>query len=134
MSDIFDKLNRPISSVQGPNTTVFQPFHKVSAFMKNMLLWKSLCESDTLEMFVNMSAHLEVIITYLNKLNLKLTDFTNLESNFKNHFPQLTLQQHEWIQNPLTVTTGEKISHTSIKAKEFATLKIKFQATFWIYI
>jgi hypothetical protein len=47
-----------------------------------------------------------------------LTHLTNLESNFKIHFPELTLQQHEWMWNPFAVTIGEKISHLSIKAKE----------------
>jgi hypothetical protein len=55
LSDIFDKLNGPNSSLQDPNATVFQLFDKVSAFMKKTMVWKSLRESDALEMFVNMS-------------------------------------------------------------------------------
>jgi hypothetical protein len=62
MSDMFDKLNGLNSSLQGPNATVFQLFDKVSADKKEKMLWKSLCESDTLEMFVN--------TTHLKKLNL----------------------------------------------------------------
>jgi hypothetical protein len=38
--------------------------------MKKTMLWKGLCESDTLEMFVNMSEYLEKMITHLKKLNL----------------------------------------------------------------
>jgi hypothetical protein len=49
------------------------------------------------------------------------------------------------MRNPFAVTTGEKISHLSIKAKEFlmelscdTSLRIKFEALslpeFWIYI
>jgi hypothetical protein len=84
--------------------------------MKKTKLWKSLCESDTLEMFVNMKK----MITHLKKLNLMfwLIYLTNLRSNFKNRFPDLTLQQHEWMRNPFAVTIGEKISHLSFKAKE----------------
>jgi hypothetical protein len=59
LSDIFDKLNRLISYLQGPNATAFQIFDKVLAFRKKMMLWKSLCESDTLEMFANMREYLE---------------------------------------------------------------------------
>jgi hypothetical protein len=50
LSDIFDKLIGLNSCLQGPNTSVFQIFDKVSTFMKKTMLWKSLCESDTLEM------------------------------------------------------------------------------------
>jgi hypothetical protein len=64
-----------------------------------------------------------------------VTHLTNLESNFKNRFPEQTLQQHEWMRNPFAVTIGEKISHLSIKAKESlmelscdTSLKIKFEA------
>jgi hypothetical protein len=70
LSDIFDKLNGLNSSLQGPNATVFQLFEKVSAFMKKTMLWKSICESDTLEMFVNISEYLEKMITHLKKSNL----------------------------------------------------------------
>jgi hypothetical protein len=69
-SDIFDKLNGLKSSPQGPNATVFQLFDKVSAFMKKMMLWKSLCKSDTLEMFDTMSEYLKKMIWHLKKLNL----------------------------------------------------------------
>jgi hypothetical protein len=59
LSDIFDKLNGLNSSLEDPNATVFQLFDKVSIFMKRTMLWKSLCESDTLEMFVSMSEYVE---------------------------------------------------------------------------
>jgi hypothetical protein len=112
-------LNGLNSSFQGPNATVFQLFDKVSAFMGKTMLWKSLCESDTLEMFVNMSEYLEENDYAFEEIKLNvLTHLTNLESNFKNRFPEITLQQHDWMQNPFAVTTGEKIRHLSIKAKE----------------
>jgi hypothetical protein len=64
-----------------------------------------------------------------------LNHLTNLENNFKNRFPELTLQQHEWMRNPFAVTFGEKISHLSIKAMESlmelscdTSLNIKFEA------
>jgi hypothetical protein len=38
---------------------IFQLCDKVVAFMKKMMLWKYLCESDTLKMFVIMSEYLE---------------------------------------------------------------------------
>jgi hypothetical protein len=108
--------------------------------MKKTMLWKSFCESDTLEMFVNMSEYLaEDIKPHV------LTHLTNLESNFKNRFLKLTLQQHEWMRNPFAVTIGDKISHLSIKTLESlmelscdTSLKIKFEALslpeFWIYM
>lgn len=45
-------------------------------------LWKSLCESDTLEIFVNTSEHRGEprVVTHLTKF----------KSNFKNHFTELT--------------------------------------------
>jgi hypothetical protein len=54
LSDIFYKLNGLNSSLQCPNATVFQPFDKVSAFMKGTMLRKRLYEGNTLEMFVSM--------------------------------------------------------------------------------
>jgi hypothetical protein len=66
--------------------------------MKEMLLWKSLCESDTLQMFVSMSEYLEENGHTVEEIKLLvLTSVTNLESNFKNRFPEVTLEQHEWI-------------------------------------
>jgi hypothetical protein len=96
LSDIFDKINGLNSSLQDPNASVFHLFDKVSVFMKKTMLWKSLCESDTLEMFVNISDYQKKIITHLKELKFMfLTHLTNVESNFKNRFPELTLQQHE---------------------------------------
>jgi hypothetical protein len=104
--------------------------------MKKSLLWKSLCESDTLEIFVNMSEYLEENDYAFEEIKPHVpTHLTNLESNFKNQFPELTLQQHEWMRNPFAVTIGEKISHLCFKAKESlmelscdTSLKIKFEA------
>jgi hypothetical protein len=84
LSDIFYKLNELNNSLQGPYATVFQLFDEVSAFMKKTMLWKSLCESDTLEIFDNMSEYLEE--NYYEFEEIKphvLTHLTNLESNFK---------------------------------------------------
>jgi hypothetical protein len=145
LSDIFDKLNRQNSSLQGPNATVFQLFDKISAFMRKTMLWKNLCESDTLEMFVSMIEYQENDYASEEIKPHILTYLTNLENSFKNHFPELTLQQHEWMRNPFAVTIGEKIIHLSVKAKESVmelscdtSLKIKFEALslpeFWIYI
>jgi hypothetical protein len=100
LSAIFDKLSGLNSSLQGPNATVFHIFDKVSAFMKNTMLWKSLCGSDTLEIFVNMSEYLEENDYAFEEIKPHvLTRLTNLESNFKNRFRELTLQQHEWMQS-----------------------------------
>jgi hypothetical protein len=75
------------------------------------MLWKSLCENDTLEMFVTMSDYLEENDYAFEEIKPHvLTRLTNLESNFKNHFLELTLQQHEWMRNPFAVTIGEKMS------------------------
>jgi hypothetical protein len=59
------------------------------------------------------------------------TYLTSLESNFKNRFPEPTVQQHEWMGNPFPDTIGEKVSHISLEAEEFSydtSLKIKFEA------
>jgi hypothetical protein len=54
ISGIFDKLNRLNLSLQGQNATTFHLLDKVSALMKKIMLWKSLCGRDTLEMSANM--------------------------------------------------------------------------------
>jgi hypothetical protein len=121
-------------------------FDKVSAFITKTMLWKIFCEIDTLESFVTMSVYLEENDYAFEEIKPHvLTHFTNLESNFKNRFPELTLQQHLWMRNPFTLTIGEKISDLSIKAKEYLmelfcdiSLKIKFEAVslleFWMNI
>jgi hypothetical protein len=83
--------------------------------MKETMLWKSLCESDTLEMSVNVSQYLEGNYTFEEIKPYVLTHLTNLTSNFKNYFSELTLHQNNWMQNPFAVT----ISHLSTKAKEY---------------
>jgi hypothetical protein len=109
------------------------------------MLWKSLCDSDTPEMFVNMSECLEENDHAFEEIKPHVLTHLNNLINFKTRFPELTLQQHEWIQNPFAVTISEKISHLSIKAKKSLMepscdtyLKIKFEALslpeLWIYI
>jgi hypothetical protein len=78
----------------------FRFFDEVAAFVKKTMLWKSLCESDTLGMFVNMSEYLyleENDYAFEETKPHVLTHLTNFESNFKNRFPELTLQQHGWM-------------------------------------
>jgi hypothetical protein len=64
------------------------------------MLWKSLCESDTQELFISMSEYLEENVYAFQEIKPHvLTHLTNLESNFKNRFRELTLQQQEWMRN-----------------------------------
>jgi hypothetical protein len=52
------------------------------------MLWKSLCENDNLEMFVNMSEYIEENdYAFEEIIPHVLTRLTNLENNFKNKFP-----------------------------------------------
>jgi hypothetical protein len=41
LSDIFDKLNRLNTSLQGPNAPTFLPFDKVSGFIREVTLGKA---------------------------------------------------------------------------------------------
>jgi hypothetical protein len=51
-------------------------------------------------MFVNMSECLEENDYAFEEIKPNvLIHLTNLESNFKNSFQELTLQQHEWMQS-----------------------------------
>jgi hypothetical protein len=89
----FIRLN---TSLQGPNATISQLFDKVSGFIKQMTLWKSLCESYSIKMFVNMSEHLQENDCEFKEIKPQvLTHITSLESNF--WIPDLTLSQHEQI-------------------------------------
>jgi hypothetical protein len=61
----------------------FSFFDKVSAYMKKTMLWKRR-ESDTLEMFVNMSEYLEENDYAFEEIKLHvLTHLTNLESSLR---------------------------------------------------
>jgi hypothetical protein len=92
MSDDFDKLNR-ISSLHGPRTTIFCPSDKGSSDAV-----ENHSENDTLEIFVNMIEYLEEYYYLFEEVEHHvLTYHTNHESNFKNQFPELTLQEHEWV-------------------------------------
>jgi hypothetical protein len=56
---------------------------------------------------------------YLKEINPYVPNpLINLENDFKNHFPEQTFQQPEWMRNPSAVTISEKICHLSIRAKE----------------
>jgi hypothetical protein len=62
-------------------------------------------------MFVTMTEYLEENDCASEEIKPHvLTRLTNLENNFKNHFPEVNLQQHEWMRNPFAVTIGEKMS------------------------
>jgi hypothetical protein len=51
------------------------------------MLWKSLCENYTLEMFVTMSEYVEENDCAFEEIKPHvLTLLTDLESNFKSHF------------------------------------------------
>jgi hypothetical protein len=59
-----------ISSTETPRFKVqiqpfFQPLHKVSGFINKMSLWKSLCESDSIKVFVNVSTSKIMIMIFL---------------------------------------------------------------------
>jgi hypothetical protein len=63
-------------------------------------------------MFVSMIEYLEGNDYAFEEIKSHvLTHLTDLENDFMNRFPELTLQQHEWMRNPFTVTIGDKISH-----------------------
>jgi hypothetical protein len=70
-------------------------------------------------MFVSMREYLEEGDYIFEEIKPHVsTPLTNLQSNFKNHFPEQTLQQHEWLRNRFAVTVGERIIHLSIRSKE----------------
>jgi hypothetical protein len=84
--------------------------------MKKKVLWKSLYESDTLEMFVSVSECLEESDYIFEEAKLHVsTHLSNYARNFKNLFLELTVQRHEWMRNTFAVPVGE-ISHLSVKA------------------
>jgi hypothetical protein len=61
-----------------------------------MTLCETLCESDSIEMFVSMSEYLQENDYNFEEIKLQvLTHLTNLKSNFKGRVPDLTLSQHE---------------------------------------
>jgi hypothetical protein len=131
-----DELNRLNTCLQGPLVTIFSAFWKCFGIHR---------KDDTLEKHLWKWPHRNVY--HHEWLSLKndyefeeikphvLTHLTNLESNFKGRFSDLTLPQHEWIWNPFAVTVGEKISHLSVKSQESlvelasdTSLRIKFEA------
>jgi hypothetical protein len=61
--------------------------------MKKTMLWKSLCESNTLEMFDSMSEYLEENHYAFEDIKPDvLTHLTNVERNFKNRISELTFR------------------------------------------
>lgn len=50
-------INSTSWTPHNPNTTLFHILDKVSALIKNVMLWKSLCEGEMLEIFVHMSEY-----------------------------------------------------------------------------
>jgi hypothetical protein len=77
----------------------FHVFDKGSSIHKNSLAVENHSENDTLKIFFNMNEYLEEYYYYLFEEveHHVLTHHTNLERNFKNRFPELILQEHEWV-------------------------------------
>jgi hypothetical protein len=101
LSDIFDKLNRLNTSLQDPNSRIFQFFLHSFGTHKKAKLLKSLCKSDRIEMFVSISKknyEFEEIKPQV------LTYLTNFENNLKCLFLDPTLFRHEEYQNQFAVT------------------------------
>jgi hypothetical protein len=83
---VFGGISRQIS-LQGPNETSFYFSKKLLAFMRKTMLWKIFCESDILEIFVNMSEYLnENDYICIEIKSQVLTHLTNLELSFKYRF------------------------------------------------
>jgi hypothetical protein len=71
---------------------------------------KTLCESDDLEIFVGICEYSEENWYVLEEIQSHdLTNLTKL-ANFKNGFPEINFQQHEWKWNTSAVTTDENTS------------------------
>jgi hypothetical protein len=88
LSDVFDKLNGPSSSLRGETTNVFQSLDKFSAILKESMLYKILCDGGTQESFVRICEYLREMTKYLKKLNLMLwLIFLYHKKYFKNLFP-----------------------------------------------
>jgi archaellum component FlaC len=98
MSDISDDLNGLNSSLHGQSTTVFQLFDNGSNIHKNSDAMENHRENVNLGMSVNMSEYLEEYYYLFEEVKHHvLPHHTNLENNFKNCFPELTLHEHEWV-------------------------------------
>jgi hypothetical protein len=112
--------------------------------MKKTMLWKSLYENDTLEMFVNMSEYLEKNYYAFEEIKPHvLTHLTNLRAILRIAFHK-PFSNMNGCEIHLQSQSVRKC-HLSIKAKESlmelscdTSLKIKFEALslveFWIYI
>jgi hypothetical protein len=68
--------------------------------MKKTVLQKSPCENDNPEKFVSMIEYAEENDYACEEIKpFVLTHLPNHDSNFKNRFPELTLQQHDWTKS-----------------------------------
>ena len=144
LADIFHKLNDLNTSLQGPNTNIFQLNNKITGFIKKITLWKTHCENDNIAMFENLNAFLNDNELHFHEVKLLvITHLTNLKVHFGKYFDDLSLSKHEWIRSPFNDI--ETISHLSISQQEKllelssdGTLKRKFDivplAEFWILV
>ncbi|CAI9731135.1 Hypothetical predicted protein [Octopus vulgaris] len=95
-ADIFHELNLLNNGMQGRNENILSSTDKINDFQKKLTIWKKRIAGGNLEMFPSVFKRncQETALLILNHLHTLLT-------NLDKYFPSISVDQYDWIRNPL---------------------------------
>lgn len=107
LADIFNYLNTVNTGLQGKNENILTCTDKLTAFQKNICLWKNhVIEKNALDMFPSLqNINTDKIILVIKK------HLTLLESKIVCYFPSLNIDKYDWIRNPFCTILASELSH-----------------------
>lgn len=138
LSDIFEHLNKLNTSMQGKGENILTSVDKICAMRDKIAIWKRNVNEGNFQMFSKTAkCNLKYDISSLISDHLTL-----LEERLQGYFPNIQIQDYDWIRNPFVSPVINNFS--LIEEEELAEIKnnrslhIMYKESelnnFWIYI
>ncbi|XP_029443020.1 zinc finger BED domain-containing protein 5-like [Rhinatrema bivittatum] len=117
LADIFEHLNKVNSSMQGKGENILTAVDKICAMRDKIAIWKRKVTEGNFEMFSKTAdCELKCEISLLIVDHLAL-----LGEKVRHYFPNIEIQDYDWIRNPFLSTAMTDFS--LIEEEEFAEIK-----------
>ena len=95
LADIFLKLNKINSSLQGRNENVLISTDKIQSLNEKINLWKVRVAKGNIDMFPNAAVtNCKEIIPLISE------HITTLQDKIQHYFPNLHIEDYDWVRNP----------------------------------
>ena len=95
LADIFEHLNKLNTSMQGKRENVLTSVDKICAIRDKITIWIRKVKESNFESFPKI-AECEL----KNDISLLIDHLILLQNKINNYFPNLEIQDYEWIRNP----------------------------------